>query len=247
MKLSKAELERYDRQMRIPKWGTNGQERLKASRVAVVGIGGLGCLSSLYLAAAGIGKITLVDRDNVRTMDLNRQILYCQRDIGRPKAEAAREKLEALNPEIKVQVALTEITKENIFKVLEAVDVIVDGLDNWKTRFILNDYCVAKGVPFVHAGVSEFYGQITTIVPAEGPCLRCIFLKEPPEVKTIPVLGATPALLASLQVMEAIKLITGIGKPLVGRMLFVDGEEMTFETTEVARNPNCPVCAKPRK
>ena len=242
MTLSHSELERYDRQILISGLGTDGQKRLKAAKVAVAGVGGLGCPASIYLAAAGIGKIVLLDNERFEFSDLNRQILGWEKDIGRFKAEVAKEKLEALNSGIEVKAAFVEITKDNVQNVMEDVDVVVDGQDNWKTRFILNEYCVTHNVPFVHAGVSALHGQITTIVPSEGPCLRCIFPKDPPEREKIPVLGATPALFASLQVMETIKLITGIGRPLVGRMLFVDGREMIFETMEVKRNVKCPVC-----
>ena len=242
MGLSKAELERYNRQMLIEGWGLEGQRKLKASKVAVVGIGGLGCLSSLNLAAAGVGRITLIDKDKSSLTDLNRQILYSHKDLGNFKAEVAKKKLETYNPEVRVEAFIQEVTEATLPGILRDSDVVVDGLDNWRTRFLVNDYCVEKGTPFVHAGVSEFYGQLITIAPRRGPCLRCIFPKEPTEVKVVPVFGATPAVLASLQVMEVIKLIVGIGKPLIGRMLFLDGEEMAFETAEIRRNPGCPVC-----
>jgi molybdopterin/thiamine biosynthesis adenylyltransferase len=242
MSLSHSELEQYERQMLISGWGVEGQKKLKASKVAVVGIGGLGCPASIYLAAVGVGKVILIDKEKFELNNLNRQILGWQRDIGRFKAGVAKEKLEALNPEIEVEAVVAEITGENAHDVIGDVDVVVDGQDNWKTRFVINDYCVTRKIPFIHAGVSMLHGQLTTIVPGKGPCLRCIFPKDPPEVERVPVLGATPALLASLQVMETVKLVTGIGKPLVGRMLFVNGEEMAFETVEVKRSIECPVC-----
>jgi molybdopterin/thiamine biosynthesis adenylyltransferase len=242
MSLSPSELERYNRQMLIPGLGLEGQRKLKAAKVAVVGVGGLGCSTSLCLAAAGIGKIVLVDKGKFKLNNLNRQILGWRRDIGKFKAEVAKEKLEALNPEIEIEAVATEITEENTHNVIGDVDVVVDGQDNWKTRFIINEHCVKHNIPFAHAGVSALHGQMTTIVPGKGPCLRCIFPKDPPEVEKIPVLGATPALFASLQAMETVKLVTGIGKPLVGRMLFANGEEMVFETVEVKRNMECPVC-----
>jgi len=228
--------------MLIPGWGLEGQRKLKAAKVAVVGIGGLGCSTSLYLAAAGIGKIILVDKGKFELNNLNRQILGWRKDIGKFKAEVAKEKLEALNPEIKAKAVVAEITKDNAHNMIENVDVILDGQDNWKTRFIINEYCVTHNIPFIHAGVSALHGQMTTIVPGEGPCLRCIFPKDPPEVEKIPVLGATPAFFAALQVMETVKLITRMGKPLVGRMVFANGEEMVFETVEVKRNVECPAC-----
>jgi molybdopterin/thiamine biosynthesis adenylyltransferase len=242
MSLSPSELERYERQMLISGLGVEGQKKLKAARVAVVGIGGLGCSASVYLAAVGVGKIILIDKEKFELNNLNRQILGWQRDIGKFKAEVAKEKLKALNSDIKVEAVVAEITKNNAHSVIKDVDVVVDGQDNWKTRFIINKYCVTHNIPFIHAGVSALHGQMTTIVPREGPCLRCIFPKDPPEVKKIPVLAATPALFASLQIMETVKLITGMGKPLVGRMLFANGREMVFETVEVKRNVECPVC-----
>ena len=241
MCLSPSELERYERQMLISGWGVEGH-KLKAAKLAVAGIGSLGCLASLYLAAAGIGRIVLVDKGKFKLNNLNRQILCWQKNVGKFKAEVAKEKLEALNPEIEVDAVVAEVTKDNAHDVIGEVNVVVDGQDNWKTRFIINEYCVRHSIPFIHAGVSALHGQMTTMVPGKGPCLRCIFPKDPQEVEKITVLGATPALLASLQVMETVKLVTGVGKPLVGRMLFANGEEMVFETVEVKRNIECSVC-----
>lgn len=242
MSLSPSELERYNRQIMISGWGLEGQKKLKASKVVVAGLGGLGCPSSLYLAAAGIGRIILVDKDRYQLSDLNRQVLCWQRDIGRPKAEVAKEKLVALNPEIKVEAAVAEITRDSVFELVGDADIVVDGMDNWRTRLIINDYCVTQKTPFIHAGVSSLHGQIITVIPGKGPCLRCIFPKPPSQAETFPVFGGTPALFAELQVMEVIKLITGIGEPLTNRMLFINGEEMTFETAEMKRNVNCPTC-----
>lgn len=242
MSLSQFELKRYERQMLISGWGVEGQRKLKAAKVAVVGVGGLGCLASLYLAAAGVGRIILVDKGKFKLNNLNRQILCWQRDLGRHKVEVAKEKLEALNSEIEIEAVVVEVTKDSVHEAIGDVDVVVDGQDNWKTRFVINEYCVPHNIPFVHAGVSALHGQMTTIVPGKGPCLRCIFPKEPPEVGKTAVSGAAPALFASLQVMETIKLVTRIGKPLVGRMLFSNGEEMMFETVEVKRNIECPIC-----
>jgi molybdopterin/thiamine biosynthesis adenylyltransferase len=229
--------------MLIKGWGVEGQRRLKDSNVAIVGIGGLGCLSSSYLAAAGVGKIILIDKEISSYSDLNRQILYSNGDLGSNKAQTAKKKIESLNPEIEVEAIVKELTEGNVSDIVGNADVVVDGLDNWRTRFTINDCCVKRGIPFVHAGVSGFYGQIITIAPGKGPCLRCIFPKEPPEFEVVPIFGASPAVLASLQVMEVIKIITGIGDLLVGRILFLDGEEMTFESASIKRNPDCPVCA----
>lgn len=242
MDLSPTELERYSRQLLIPGWGSEGQTKLKASKVVVAGIGGLGCPAALYLAAAGIGKIVLVDRGKFELSNLNRQILGWQRDIGRFKAEVAKEKLEELNPEIQVEALITEVTKNSADDLMGDADVVVDGMDNWRTRFVINEYCVMRGIPFVHAGVTALYGQMITLIPGKGPCLRCLFPRDPPEFENFQVLGATPALLAAIQTMEVIKLITGIGDPLSGRMLFLDGKEMTFNTAEMKKDVECPVC-----
>jgi molybdopterin/thiamine biosynthesis adenylyltransferase len=243
MGLSRSELERYNRQMLIDGWGTEGQRKIKDSTVAVAGVGGLGCVSSTYLAVAGVGRLILIDKDKSSLSDLNRQVLYSQNDLGHFKAETAKKRLRALNPEMEVVTVLREVTEDTISKIVGKVNAVVDGLDNWKTRFIVNDYCIRNRIPFVHAGVSQFYGQITTVMPGKGPCLRCIFPKEPQETKTNPIFGGTPSALASLQVMEVIKCLTGIGRPLVGRMLFLDGEEMSIETAEIKKNPRCPVCS----
>lgn len=242
MSLSSSELERYNRQILISGWGLEGQRKLKASKVIVAGLGGLGCPSSLYLAAAGIGKIILVDKGKFKLSDLNRQILCWERDLGRFKVEVAKEKLKASNPEIEVEATVAEITKDSAYNIIGDADIVIDGMDNWRTRFVINEYCVTKAIPFIHAGVSALHGQMLTIVPGKGPCLRCVFPKDPAEVKRVPVLGATPSLLAAFQVMEAIKLITRIGEPLAGRMLFINGKEMAFETVEMKRSVNCPIC-----
>jgi adenylyltransferase/sulfurtransferase len=243
MRLSASELKRYDRQILIPNWGLEGQLKLKDSKVVVAGIGGLGSPSSLYLVAAGIGEVILVDKDKFELSNLNRQILSSQKDLGRFKAEIAKEKLEMLNTEVKVTGLVAEVSKENIGHLIGDADVVVDGMDNWKGRFIINEYCVSQDIPFVHAGVSSLNGQMITIVPGKGPCLRCIFPEAPPEIKRTPIFGATPAIFSSIQVMEVIKLLTGIGKPLVGRMLFLDGTDMSFETIEIKRSDNCPICS----
>ncbi len=242
MMLSEKELERYDRQIMIPGIGVEGQERLKSTTVAVVGVGGLGCPASLYLAAAGFGRIILIDEGRFELSNLNRQIHGWQRDIGRLKAEAAKEKLTALNPDVEVETQTIKLTEENVDEALGEADIVVDGLDNWRARFLVNEHCVQHRKPFIHAGVRGLYGQMTTIKPGEGPCLRCILPQNPPEAERFPVLGATPALFAALQVIEAVKLVTGLGKPLVGRLLLINGEEMRFEIIEVKRNPNCPIC-----
>lgn len=241
--LSKTELERYNRQMLLPNWGKDGQKRLKSAKVIVAGAGGLGCPASLYLAAAGVGKLTIIDKERFELSNLNRQILGWQSDIGCFKAEVVAEKLIALNPEIKVHPLVIEITEENIGELVQDADIIVDAMDNWKTRFIINAECVKRKIPFIHAGIFGLYGQMMTIIPGKSPCLRCLLPETPKEVSKFPVLGVTPAVFASLQVMEAIKLIVGFGETLIRKMLLFDGESMSFTVINVERNPECSICA----
>lgn len=238
------EVERYDRQIRIPSFGFNGQEKLRKAKVAVAGVGGLGCLTATYLTAAGVGRLMLIDNGKVELSNLNRQILHWEDDVGRGKVESAVEKLGKLNPHIKIDVKVAEINTENVYSLIKGSDVVVDGMDNFKTRHILNEACVKLGIPFIHAAVHEFEGTLLTIIPGKGPCLRCLIPENPIETKSIAVLSVTPAVMASLQVMETIKLITGIGEPLVGKLLFFNGLHMEFKEVTVKKQPNCPVCKK---
>lgn len=241
--LTESELTRYDRQIIIPGWGKMGQQRIKAATVIVAGSGGLGSPSSIYLAAAGIGHIIIVDKDIFELSNLNRQILGWQKDIGRYKAEAAAEKLRALNPEIQITSRVMEISQDNVVELLQNVDLVVDAMDNWSTRFLLNKTCVELDIPFIHAGVFGLYGQIMTVVPYKGPCLRCLLPETPKDVGKFPVLGATPGLFAMMQVMEALKILIGIGEPLTGKMLLFDGSNMTATRINISRRPDCPVCS----
>ncbi len=243
--LSDKEKVRYSRQIMI--FGEEGQKKLKSSRVAVIGVGGLGSASSTYLAAAGVGKLVLVDKDVVELDNLNRQVLHWTRDIGRLKVESAAEKLRELNPEIEVEGIAMEVNEDTIYDIIKEVDVVVDGLDNWSTRVVVNKACVKLRKPFVHAGVHGLYGQLTVIIPYESPCLQCIvpLIGTKPKSGTFPVLGTTPAILATIQAQEVIKLITGYGRPLIGKLLIFDGTTTTFTTIEVRRREECPVCGKP--
>ena len=240
--LSKQELVRYGRQIKYPGFGEDGQKKLKAAHVAVLGVGGLGCAASVYLAYAGIGHITIVDSDSVELSNLNRQILHWEQDIKEQKTVSAARKLASINSSITIMPICDSIAKENIHDMIKGVDVVIDGLDNFKTRFIVNEACVKQGVPFVHAGVSGLLGEITTIIPGKTPCLACIYPSFSEGKDVIPVFGVTPALMASLQVTEAIKLIAGFGKTLGGRMLYIDGETMEFFVEDLAKDPDCAVC-----
>ena len=236
------ELERYRQQLLIEGFGQKAQKKLKQAKVLVAGIGGLGCPASIYLTASGIGSLTLVDNGEVELSNLNRQILYHKEDVGEDKVTSAAEKLQFLNPEIEILAMKMSIEEVNAQKLIKGKNVVVDGLDNWRTRFILNEICVKEKVPLIHAGVFALYGQITTIFPGKGPCLRCIIKKMPSEKQNLPVLGATPGVLGLLEVFEVIKLITGIGKPLIGRVLSFDGEDTNIQIINVKKDPECPVC-----
>jgi len=242
MIFSSAELERYDRQIRIKGLGKSGQSKLKKARVIVMGAGGLGCPASFYLVAAGIGHVAVVDKEIVELSNLNRQVLHWSEDIGRPKGVSMAEKLRQLNPEVSVEALQKVVTTNNARPLVKGFTVVVDALDNWRTRFLLNKACVKEKIPFVHAGVYALYGQITTILPGKGPCLQCILPKIPPEEENFPVLGAAAGTLGLLEALETIKIITGLGEPLVGRMLHFDGETMSFQEIKVERRRTCPVC-----
>jgi adenylyltransferase/sulfurtransferase len=236
------EFERYSRQMIIRGFGEAGQRKLKAAHVIVAGLGGLGSPTSMYLVAAGVGHLTIIDAQRVELNNLNRQVLHWHLDVKRSKVRSAIEKLQAMNPSVEIDAKLKKITPKNADGLLRGADVVVDGMDNYRTRYLLNEACVRAGRPFVHGAVEGFVGQLTTIVPGKGLCLRCIIPKEPPRKSVFPVLGTTAGVVGCLQAMETIKLLTGIGRPLVGRILFFDGESANFEEIEVRRNPNCPVC-----
>ncbi|MEM4671752.1 MAG: HesA/MoeB/ThiF family protein [Desulfurococcaceae archaeon] len=240
MALSSEELERYDRQIRL--FGVEGQEKLKKSRVLVVGVGGLGSPAALYLVATGIGEVILVDSERVELSNLNRQVLYWTRDIGKFKVESASEKLRELNPNVRIRGYSRRADEELLDQLVHEADLVIDGLDNWKTRFMLNRICVKHRKPLIHAGVYGVYGQLLVVVPGITPCLQCVMVKEPPERGPLPVLGTTPGLLAMIQVTEAVKILTGYGEPALNRLIVYNGYTMEFREVTISRNPNCPVC-----
>jgi adenylyltransferase/sulfurtransferase len=241
--LKPSELERYDRQMMIKDWGVEGQKILKKSKVVVMGVGGLGCPVSIYLAVGGIGHLVLIDKDKPDLSNLNRQILHWEKDIGKDKAISAKEKLIQINSDITVEALPLEITEENIFDLVKGAAVVIDAMDNFLVRYLINDACIHYKIPFVHAGIYGLEGQMTTIMPGKGPCLKCIFPSPPFEQKKFPVLGATPAILATLQAMETFKQILGIGDPLIGRLLIFDGETMSFDVLQINRRDDCEACS----
>ncbi|MGB9887572.1 MAG: HesA/MoeB/ThiF family protein [Moorellales bacterium] len=235
---------RYERQIIFPPIGREGQERLGKARVVVVGTGGLGCPATVYLTCVGVGNLTLVDSDIVELSNLNRQFLHWEEDLGREKVFSASSKLARLNPEVELTPIRTRVTAENVEEIIAGADVVVDALDNLETRRVLNRACLRLGKPLVHGGINGMVGEVTTILPGRTPCLECFLPPPVPHVvkRTIPALGATAGLVACLQVMETIKLLVGFGELLAGRILYVNGETMTFVTAEVKRRRDCPGC-----
>ncbi len=240
---------RYRRHLILPEVGVEGQRELLRSRVLLVGAGGLGCPAAQYLAAAGVGTLGLVDFDRVDLSNLQRQILYTTADVGRPKVEVATERVQALNPDVKVEIHPLRLDSSNALDVLEPYDVVVDGTDNFPTRYLTNDACVLLGKPNVHGSIFRFEGQATVFDARRGPCYRCLF-PEPPPPGAVPscaeggVLGVLPGIIATLQAIETIKLLLGIGEPLVGRLLQFHALDMRFTEFRLARDPECPVCGE---
>jgi adenylyltransferase/sulfurtransferase len=247
LQLSADELQRYHRHLILPDVGEEGQRRLKASSVLLVGAGGLGSPAALYLAAAGVGRLGVVDADAVELSNLQRQVLHGTRDVGRAKVESARDRLRALNPHVDVVAYHARLTSRNALELLGDYDVVVDGTDNFQSRYLINDACVLLGKPNVYGSVIRFDGQASVFGAPDGPCYRCLF-REPPPPGLVPncaeggVFGVLPGLIGTIQATETIKLLTGIGEPLIGRLLLVDALRMRFRTIELERDPECPAC-----
>lgn len=230
--LSERELERYDRQIML--FGTEGQEKLKRAKVAVVGVGGLGSPVAYYLAAAGVGTLLLIDEQEPELSNLNRQILHWEEDVARnPKPLSAKWKLERFNSDIKIETFVGRLSEDNVDEVLEGVDVIVDCLDNFETRFLLDEYSQRKGIPLVHGAVEGTFGQVTTIVPGKTKSLREIFPSVKEKSGKFPIIGATAGVIGSIQAIEVIKLLTGVGEPLLNRLLLVDLAYNNFDVVEL--------------
>jgi molybdopterin/thiamine biosynthesis adenylyltransferase/rhodanese-related sulfurtransferase len=239
---------RYARHLVLPEVGEAGQRKLLASRVAVIGAGGLGSPVALYLAAAGVGTLGIVDFDVVDASNLQRQILHGTDRVGRPKVDSARQTLAGINPDVKVESHPERLTAANALPILSRYDLIVDGADNFPTRYLVNDASLHLDIPVVHGSIFRFEGQVSVFHPHSGPCYRCLF-PQPPPPELAPncaeagVLGVLPGIIGSLQAMEALKMILGIGDSLVGRLLIYDALEQEFQTVKVNRNPQCPACS----
>ncbi|CAA9546753.1 MAG: Molybdopterin-synthase adenylyltransferase [uncultured Thermomicrobiales bacterium] len=247
--LSPDQRRRYSRHLLIPEIGEAGQQRLLDARVLLIGAGGLGSPAALYLAAAGVGTLGIVDGDDVDDSNLQRQIVHTTDRIGRPKVESARDAIAALNPDVTVELHPTRLTKENARSLIERYDVVLDGSDNFATRYLVNDICVLLKKPYSHGSIFRFEGQATTFDPRveSAPCYRCLF-PEPPPPELAPscaeagVLGVLPGMIGMIQATEVVKLVLGIGDPLIGRLLLYDALGMTFRTLKLSKDPHCPMC-----
>ena len=239
--LTANELERYNRQIMIEELGEKGQERLKQAKVFIAGAGGLGTPISMYLTAAGVGKIRIVDHDTVELSNLNRQVLHWDRDIGKRKVNSALEKLRQLNQSVEIEVIEEMITEANVSELVADSDLIVDAMDNLPTRYLLNKTAIDQGLPFFHGAVHGFEGRAMTIIPGKTACLMCIYRGAVPDGK-FPVIGVTPAIIGCIQATEAIKYIVGAGELLTNRLLIYDGLSLKFSEFLVRKDPNCKHC-----
>ncbi len=247
MELNDEQIHRYSRHIILPEVGGKGQKRLLSARVIMVGAGGLGCPVGYYLAAAGVGTLGVIDNDTIELSNLQRQIAHSTERVGMHKADSAKKTFEALNPDVNVIAIKERISKDNILDLIKDYDIVVDGSDNFPTRYLVNDACVLSGKPLVSGAILRFEGQVTTILPGEGHCYRCLF-EEPPPPGLVPscqeagVLGALPGVIGGLQAMEVLKLILGKGEPLKNRLLIYDALKASFRKVKIPKNPKCPVC-----
>ncbi|MEW6082550.1 MAG: molybdopterin-synthase adenylyltransferase MoeB [Bacillota bacterium] len=247
MTLSPRQEARYSRNIVIPEIGAGGQERLLGSSVLVVGAGGLGSPALYYLAAAGVGTLGVIDADVVDVSNLQRQILHREADVGRPKVESAAEKLEGLNPDVRLKTFSEALAQDNALEILRGFQAVVDATDNYQARYVINDACVRLGVPMVHGSIFRTEGQASVFWPPDGPCYRCLFPKPPPPEATLSpqqagVLGAAPGVIGAIQAMETIKILLGVGRTLRGRLLLFNGLTLEFIEVSVEGHPGCPVC-----
>ena len=252
VQLGAEELQRYSRHLIMPEVTADGQRRLKAARVLCIGAGGLGSPAALYLTAAGVGTIGIVDFDDVDLSNLQRQILHGTKDVGRGKLESAHDRLRDINPKIEIELYQCRLSSENASEIVSKYDIVVDGSDNFATRYLSNDVCVFEQKPNVYGSVFRFEGQTTVFAPhLGGPCYRCLF-PEPPPPESVPncaqagVLGVLPGIIGMLQAIETIKLVVGIGEPLIGRLLHFDALKVKFRELNLRRDPECPVCGENR-
>lgn len=247
MEFTETQLQRYSRHIILPEVGGKGQKKILGAKVFIVGAGGLGCPVGYYLAAAGVGTIGMIDNDTVEISNLQRQIAHSVNTLGKPKIESAKATFEALNPDVNVVGIQDRITKDNILGLIKDYDIVVDGSDNFPTRYLVNDACVMLRKPLVSGAILKFEGQVTTVLPGEGHCYRCLFEEMPPaglvpSCQEAGVLGAITGVVGALQATEVLKLIVGKGEALKNTLLIYDALKTTFRRVKVPKNPNCPVC-----
>lgn len=247
MAMTDEQIERYSRHIILKEVGAKGQKKLMNGKVLIIGAGGLGAPAAMYLAAAGVGTIGIVDADEVDLSNLQRQIIHGTADIGKAKVKSAKETMEAMNPDVTVKTYRMFVDSTNIRELIREYDFVIDGTDNFPAKFLINDACVLEGKPFSHAGIIRFKGQLMTYVPGKGPCYRCVF-KNPPPKDAVPtckqagVIGAMGGVIGSLQAMEAIKYLIGVGEPLTGALLTYDALDMKFNKIKIKRDCKCAVC-----
>ena len=243
------QLQRYSRHIILPEVGGKGQKKLLAAKVFIIGAGGLGCPVGYYLAAAGVGTIAMIDDDEVELSNLQRQIAHSVKTLGKPKVESAKNTFESLNPDVNVIALKRRISKDNIMDLIKDYDIVIDGSDNFPTRYLVNDACVMAGKPLVSGAILRFEGQVTTIIPGEGHCYRCLFEEMPPaglvpSCQEAGVLGVLPGVIGGLQATEVLKLILGKGDVLKNELLIYNALKTTFRKVKVPKNPDCSVCGK---
>ncbi len=249
MDFTDEQVTRYSRHILLPEVGGKGQKKLAKARILIVGAGGLGSPAGLYLAAAGIGTLGVIDADAVDLSNLQRQVIHHTSDVGRPKVLSAQEKIQALNPDVKVMTYEDRLSSRNALDLLRDYDVVLDGVDNFPAKFLINDACFFAGKPLVHAGILRFEGRVTTIIPKQSACYRCVFKNPPPpglvaSCQEAGILGVLAGVIGTIQATEALKLVLGIGRPLTDRMLDFDGRRTAFREIRTRRNPNCPLCGE---
>ncbi|WHZ14421.1 MAG: Sulfur carrier protein ThiS adenylyltransferase [Nitrospira sp.] len=249
MEFTDSQITRYSRHILLPEVGGKGQKKIVKSKVLLVGAGGLGSPAALYLAAAGVGTIGLIDSDVVDLSNLQRQVIHQTPDVGRPKVLSGKEKIQALNPDVNVVMYEERLTAGNALKIFNDYDVVIDGVDNFPTKFLINDACFFAGKPLVHGGILRFDGRVTTIIPKKSACYRCVFKKPPPEglvasCQEAGVIGVLAGIIGTIQATEALKLILGIGRPLTDRLLDFDARRTQFREIRIKRNPDCPLCGE---
>ena len=246
---SNEQIERYSRHIILPEVGGMGQTKLLESRVLLIGAGGLGSPAGLYLAAAGVGTLGIIDQDVVDLSNLQRQILHGMRDIGRPKVESAKETIADINPDVKVIAHTERLSSENALEIIGGYDLVVDGCDNFPTRYLINDACVMLGKPNLHGSIFQFEGQATVFYPGKGPCYRCLYPMPPPpgmapSCQEAGVFGVLPGIIGNIQAFETIKTLLDIGEPLIGRLLLFNGLTMEFKELKLRQDTECPVCGE---